>query len=201
MQDDREGRARHTLKVYCLSRWNTEYKTVKDTENELISRLEVDGMPEQVLPLRVRMSACSMPSRKESMRVFFNAYKCICARACTGGASERMCRDQYEALGSAKPQAGAPVMPVPCYTGIEALGGSAPQAGELGGLPCYTGRLPGAFGASGGGRTTGDERCGAQSLREIGGDERCGAQSLREIGGDVLRPSGSQNTPSVVSRM
>ena len=71
MQDDREGRARHTLKVYCLSRWNTEYKTVKDTENELISRLEVDGMPEQVLPLRVRMSACIMPARKESMHVFF----------------------------------------------------------------------------------------------------------------------------------
>ena len=44
MQDDREGRARHALKVYCLSRWSTEYKTVKDAENELISRLEVDGM-------------------------------------------------------------------------------------------------------------------------------------------------------------
>ena len=53
MQDDREGRARHALKVYCLSRWSTEYKTVKDAENELISRLEVDGMPEQVLPLRI----------------------------------------------------------------------------------------------------------------------------------------------------
>ena len=47
MQDDREGRARHALKVYCLSRWSTEYKTVKDAENELISRLEVDGMPER----------------------------------------------------------------------------------------------------------------------------------------------------------
>ena len=101
MQDDREGRARHTLKVYCLSRWSTEYKTVKDAENELISRLEVDGMPEQVLPLRVRMSACIMPARKESMHVFFNAYKCICARARTAVASERMWREECrEARGS-----------------------------------------------------------------------------------------------------
>ena len=101
MQDDREGRARHALKVYCLSRWSTEYKTVKDAENELISRLEVDGMPEQVLPLRVRMSACIMPARKESMHVFFNAYKCICARARTAVASERMWREECrEARGS-----------------------------------------------------------------------------------------------------
>ena len=93
MQVDREGRARHALKVYCLSRWSTEYKTVKDAENELISRLEVDGMPEQVLPLRVSMSACIMPARKESMHVFFNAYKCICARARPSVASEGVCGD------------------------------------------------------------------------------------------------------------